>query len=163
MFNKFVIVLALLTTLSMATKLEFLSRDSKCEYGTLQEVKDKSTKIFYSNNPNSLDNNNQIRASFMYKLAEMAVTNPSEYQTYIVRMTFQMYIPESVFNYVREKDYLMARKTFLERIWPWENSFKNICMHFYIKSYIKILLETNKERTPSSCLTLSEYTHLFSV
>jgi hypothetical protein len=74
MFNKFVIVIALLISLSMSSNLQFLSDDNKCEYGTLQEVMDKCRRYYYSYHPGSIDADTKNKLEFLEILAQFEAT-----------------------------------------------------------------------------------------
>jgi hypothetical protein len=164
MFNKFVIVLALLTTLSMATKLEVLSDDDECEYGTLQEVMDKSKRIYEKFEESEiLEGEEMIKLAFLKKLAKMAGIshNPkNDDENNKILHQFAGYISTNVSDKVKESRYFEAKNLLINELNVKDQ--KTMLIHLFASSYIKSLLETKKE-VPGECLRKMTLIGLFII
>ncbi len=161
MFNKLLIVLALLITLSIATRLEFLSLDNKCEYGTLQEVMDESKKIRERYDLDSLlkDVTIKMQLSFIEKIAGMMFA-PVHYEeeTWKELKQYEKYISNDVFNYALDRNFLMARTLLIGEI---GEKLKPLFENTFAIGYINSILYY-KSRTPDSCLNKNEYDDMFN-
>jgi hypothetical protein len=155
MVNKLVIVLALLITLSMATKLEFKSE--KCEFGTWQERMVNSNRIYESIiYDDDLNGSNEIKVSFIKKIAQMAATNASYDERLDTLKIYNKFIPTDTYTHVRENRYFEARESIAKNMIA---DFEPYSRHLFAYNYIKNLL---KKKDPDSCLTLIEFSQLYA-
>ncbi len=157
MFNKLVIVLAFLITLSITTKLEFKSDGIECEYGTLSQRMDNSKRAHESNDYEIADGKIKINNSFIKVIAQMAQSNPSYDVKNKLLDDYDGLVGKKVLDKVREDEYFEAKNMILSIFWTYRG-YKEYVNHLFAHYYIKSLMT---QRLASSCLTAKEYVLLY--
>ncbi len=157
MFNKFVIVLALLITLSMTTKLE-LKSNNECDYGTLSQRMNDSKIIHENHFCENLEGEVKIQSSFIKRIAQMAQSAPSNDKKITLLDEYNGIIEENALDKVREDEYFVARDKIVSANIKY-SGFREYMNHLFAQYYIKSLI--NNRRPATSCLTTKEYVLLY--
>ncbi len=162
MFNKSILVLALLITLSMATKPEFLSENGNCKHGTLQEALDKSAQIIEGYRPESMEEAEDLekKFSFLQKLAQILVSYPDTKDNMNILEEFEGDISKNVLDHAKNDRFFYARNALIEELV--REDLKTVSMHVFAFSYIKSVLQ-KKSLSPSACLKTKRLYALYDI